>query len=111
MPASLRKIRVSHDTLKEVMATLIKWVLVLVLMAGGALFLAQGIGIHTLLAKHEESGGWVRDLVVGLGSLVLGTLMAAFWKIQAGGGASDLDEDSPRSRKVIKVERYYTGPK
>jgi hypothetical protein len=91
------------------MATLTKWVLVLVFVVGGTLLLAQGIGIETPLAKYEAPA--TRDIAVGLALLLMGFGMAAFWQVQAGGGASSLDENSPKSRKIIKVERHPGEPK
>ncbi len=94
------------------MEMLIKWVLVLALMSGGALFLAQGIGIETPLDKYKKSEGG--GILVGLGLFAAGAALAAFWKIETDtarfDGENSMDGGSSRSRKIIKVERQFKNP-
>ncbi len=91
------------------MVTLIKWVLVLGLGIGGAIFLAQGIGIRTFLAQYEASQ--IRDILAGLLLLGRGFAMAAFWKVESRPSIGEFDGESPRSRRIVKVERHGNEPK
>jgi len=94
------------------MAILIKWALVLGLLAAGTLFLAQGIGIETPLAKHEGSG--TRSIPVGIALFAAGAALAAFWKIETNTAGLDSEDSfdgrSSRSRKIVKVERHFNEP-
>ncbi|MGO9240109.1 MAG: hypothetical protein ACLQBJ_04790 [Bryobacteraceae bacterium] len=91
------------------MVTLIKWVLILGLGIGGAIFLAQGIGIRTFLAQYEASQ--TRDILAGLLFLGIGFAMAAFWKVESRPSIGEFDGESPRSRRIVKVERNVKEPK
>ena len=89
------------------MAVLIKWLLVIALGCGGTLFLAHGIGIETPLDKYEGSSA--SAIPVGLGILLAGFALAAFWKIDTHNSGFDNENSADGSlngpRKIIKVER------
>jgi hypothetical protein len=97
---------------ENLMALLIKWVLVLGLLCAGTLFLAHGIGIETPLDKYE--GASTSSIPIGLGILVAGFALAAFWKIETNTTRFDNDNSIDGSlsgpRKIIKVERRYDKP-
>jgi hypothetical protein len=94
------------------MALLIKWALALALLAAGALFLAHGIGIETPLDKYEGSNA--SAIPIGLGILVAGFALAAFWKIDTHSSRFDnensIDGSLSGPHKVIKVERRFDKP-
>lgn len=95
------------------MALLMKWVLVLGLLCGGALFLAHGIGIATPLDKYDVSG--THGVPVGIAIFAAGIALAAFWKIEthtSGFDSERMIDGSPSGpRKIIKVERQSNEPK
>lgn len=58
---------------------LLKWILVLALLVGGAFFIATGIGAEISLVKYK--GLEAHGVPAGILSLVIGVALAALWKI------------------------------
>jgi hypothetical protein len=106
---SLKRGWVSRLLGEDPMALFIKWVLVLALLCGGTLFLAHGIGIETPLDKYEVSSA--SAVPVGVGILLAGFALAAFWKIETHTSGFDnensIDGSLSGPRKIIKVERRF----
>lgn len=59
---------------------LLKFVAVMTLLLGGALFLASGLGVEISLIKYKELE--VYGIPVGVALLVAGVALARFWKIR-----------------------------
>lgn len=60
---------------------ILKWILVFALLAGGAFFLAKGLGVPVPLVKYK--GLETNNLPAGAALLATGVLVAIFWKIKA----------------------------
>lgn len=60
-------------------ATTLKFVVIAGLMIGGAFFLAKGLGVDIPLIEYE--GLKAQNLPVGVVLLVVGVLIAKFWKV------------------------------
>jgi len=58
---------------------LLKWILILGLLASGALFLATGLGVEIPLVKYK--GLEAHNVPVGIALLTAAVVLAVFWKI------------------------------
>lgn len=61
------------------MVFILKWILVLGLLAAGCFFLMEGLGVQVPLIKYE---GWEgRDIPAGVILLAAGILLTCYWKV------------------------------
>jgi uncharacterized membrane protein len=61
------------------MATILKFVVIAGLMIGGAFFLAKGLGVNIPIVEYN--GLKAQNVPVGIALLVIGVLIARFWKV------------------------------
>jgi len=96
------------------MGFLFKWLLALALMAAGALYLAQGIGIQTPLALYVKS--YELGVPVGIGLFAAGVAIGALWKVEKqitreALEKSRMDEGFANGKRmIVKVERRAKNP-
>lgn len=61
-------------------AFFMKWILVLALLVTGAIFLVGGLGVEIPIVKYK--GLEAQGVPAGIGFLVVGVALAAFWKVK-----------------------------
>jgi hypothetical protein len=96
------------------MAVFLKWVLVLMSLIGGALFLARGIGVQIPFVKYK--GLEAHGVPVGIAFLVGGVALAVLWRIKMTTTVKETyiekssDGSSTEIRKETKFEREFKPP-
>ncbi len=93
---------------------LLKWVLVLALLVGGAFFLATGLGVEIPVVKYK--GLEAHGVPVGIALLAAGVALAALWKItmttivEETSSETSSDGSSSASKKETTITTTLTRP-
>jgi len=95
----------------------LKWILVLIVISVGVIFLLNGLGVNIPFIKFKEFESL--QLPAGAFLLICGVVMAIFWKVKIseikttettetlGGGGSDDNASDVFEKKIKTVEEKH----